>query len=757
MARTAVLGFPRIGPERELKFALEDFWRGQMPVQLLTETATRLRTRNLTTAQNAGIDVVPVGDFAYYDHVLDAAELVGVIAARHGGAEASGLKDHFVAACGAPRAAPLALDRWFDTGYHYLVPEVVHDQAFELRAESLAKWLDHISEARALGLEDIRPVLIGPFSLLMLSTVEGAQLARLPELTLIYSEILSVLHAAGATEVQLDEPCLVLDQSADALDAFAAAYAQLLAEAPLDVALVTYFAGLDDAVLTRISSLKLAELHVDLVRAPERLGAVLEHLPEGARLSAGVIDAGNVWAVDVDRALRMLDQIVAVIGSERLTIAPSCSLLHVPYSAAQEQSLPRELHSWLAFGDEKLAELALLQHALTATAEERDALLADARARSAARAASPIARDDGVRTRTAALSSSDYDRGVPIAERLTQQAERLQLPELPTTTMGALPQTTEIRRARTERGSGEISDDDYVAAVRRQIDEMIELQEMLELDVFVQGEPERRDLVEYFSERLSGFALSEFGWVQTYGNRAAKPPILYGDVARRDPLVVDWWHYAQSITERPVKATVTGPVTILQRSFVRDDQPSRDTCLQIALAIHDEVADLDAAGAAIIQIDEAALGEGLPLRRADRAEYVGWAIDCLRLTTSPAHAATQIHMHLCEIGAHEFIDGIGQIGADVISTDDMRALEALGQLDYPGGVGPGIYDVQTRRIPSDEDLELMLERAEQLIPRDRLWVNPNCGLKTRPWPETLRALGNLVQAAKNRRGAEIVS
>jgi 5-methyltetrahydropteroyltriglutamate--homocysteine methyltransferase len=343
-----------------------------------------------------------------------------------------------------------------------------------------------------------------------------------------------------------------------------------------------------------------------------------------------------------------------------------------------------------------------------------------------------------------------------LGARLADQAERLQLPELPTTTMGALPQTTEIRRARTERGSGEISDAAYTAAVRRQIDEMIELQEMLELDVLVHGEPERRDLVEYFGERLGGFALSEFGWVQTYGNRAAKPPILYGDVARRDPMVLDWWRYAQSITERPVKATVTGPVTILQRSFVRDDQPGRDTCLQIALAIHDEVVDLDAADAAIIQIDEAALGEGLPLRRADRAEYADWAIDCLRLTAAPARAATQIHMHLCHMGAPAFIEGIPRMGADVISTDDMTPLEALGELDYPGGVGPGMYDVHARRIPSAADLEAVIEGAEQRIPRDRLWVNPGCGLKTRAWPETIRALTNLVQAAKNRR-AEIAS
>jgi 5-methyltetrahydropteroyltriglutamate--homocysteine methyltransferase len=756
MARTAVLGFPRIGPERELKFALEDFWRAQISAADLTATGTRVRLRNLRMGQLAGIDVVPVGDFAYYDHVLDAAELVGGIAARHGGPEATGLNDHFIAACGAPRAAPLALARWFDTGYHHLVPELEDNRPFELRPESLSKWLDHMSEARELGLEGARPVLMGPFSLLLLSSVAGGALRRLPALIVVYREILGALREAGATEVQLDEPCLTLDQSADALHAFSAAYTELLTDAPVEVALATYFGGLDDAVLTRIRSLKLAEVHVDLVRAPGRLEAVLEHLPEGARLSAGVIDGRNVWAVDPDRALSMLDRIVEAIGTERLTIAPSCSLMHVPYSAAREQALDAELRSWLAFGDEKLAELALLQRALGATADARDALLADARARCVSRATSPMTRDDGVRTRTTALSASDYERGLPIAERLERQAERLQLPELPTTTMGALPQTTEIRRARTERGIGEISDADYVAAVRRQIDEMIELQEMLELDVLVHGEPERRDLVEYFSERLSGFALSEFGWVQTYGNRAAKPPILYGDVARRDPMVVEWWRYAQSITERPVKATVTGPVTILQRSFVRDDQPRRETCRQIALAIHDEVVDLDAADAAIVQIDEAALGEGLPLRRADRAEYADWAIDCVRLTTAPARAGTQIHLHLCHVGADEFVKGIGRMGADVISTDDMMPLEALAELDYPGGVGPGMYDVHARRIPSAADLERVLERAEQLIPRDRLWVNPSCGLKTRAWPETIRALTNLVQAAKNRR-AEMAS
>jgi 5-methyltetrahydropteroyltriglutamate--homocysteine methyltransferase len=751
MARTAVLGFSRIGPDREIKFAMEDFWQARIPADELHETAAKVRLHNLRAAQSAGIDVVPVGDFVYYDHMLDAAELVGVIAERHGGPQASGLHDHFVAACGAPHAAPLALARWFDTNYHYLVPELRDGQSFELRAESLSKWIEQLREAHSLGIDGARPVLVGPFSLLALSMGAAAPLDLLPSLTGVYREILDALAEAGATEVQLDEPCLALDQRPESLKAFSVAYAGLLADAPLQVALTTYFGGLDDAVLTHIRTLKLAELHVDLVQAPERLDAVLENLPDGARLSAGVIDGRNVWAADPDRALGMLDRIVASIGSERLTIAPSCSLLHVPYSAAREQALDPELQSWLAFGEEKLAELALLKQALTATADEREALLADARARVASRANSSRVRDEAVRTRTAALSATDYERRAPIAERLAAQAERLRLPELPTTTMGALPQTTEIRRARTEHGTGVLSDDAYVAAIRRQIDEMIELQEMLELDVLAYGEPERRDMVEYFGDLFSGFALSQYGWVQTYGNRAAKPPILYGDVARSEAMVVEWWRYAQSITERPVKATVTGPVTILQRSFVRDDQPRQETCLQIALAIRDEVADLDAAGAPIIQIDEPGLAEGLPIRQADRAEHIRWAIECLRIAAAPARTETQIHMHVCQLEVEGLIDSIGRTGADAISTDDMAPLEALGSLDYAGGIGLGMYDVQSRRIPSASDLEELLERAEERIPRDRLWVNPNCGLKTRHWPETIRALTNLIQAAKNRR------
>jgi 5-methyltetrahydropteroyltriglutamate--homocysteine methyltransferase len=749
MARTAVLGFPRLGPDRELKFALEDFWQERISADELTETAARLRRLNLGAAQAVGVDVVAVGDFAYYDHVLDTAELVGVIADRHGGPAAAGLNDHFVAACGTPRAAPLALSRWFDTSYHYLVPELAHGQQFGVRRESLSRWIDQLRDALALGIPQPRPVLLGPFSLLALADGNARRSDLLPALTTAYADILGALADAGATEVQLDEPCLVLDQTPNGLEAFAAAYEQLLAATPLEVALATYFGGLDDAVLARIAPLQVAELHVDLVQAPERLDAVLAHLPSGARLSAGVVDGRNVWAVDADRALGLLDRAADAIGSERLTIAPSCSLLHVPWSAAREHGLDPELLDRLAFGEEKLAELVLLGRALDATEQERTAVLTEVRARVSAATDPALRRDDAVRARAAALRSSDYERCHPLEERLAVQAERLQLPDLPTTTMGALPQTTEIRRARMEHGTGELVDEDYAAAVRRQIDEMIALQEMLELDVLVYGEPERRDTVEFFAEQLDGFAISQFGWVQTYGNRAVKPPLLYGDVARPGAMTVAWWRYASGLTERPVKATLTGPVTLLKRSFVRDDQPLRQTCEQIALALQDEVVDLEAAGAPLIQIDEAAVAEGVPLQEAERADYVRWATDCLRLVVAPARPETQIHMHFCEIEG--LTERVGALGADVISTDDMTSLDALASASFAGGIGPGLYDVQVRRLPSAADLELLLERAEAQVPRHRLWINPSCGLKTRPWPETIRALTNLVQATKERR------
>jgi 5-methyltetrahydropteroyltriglutamate--homocysteine methyltransferase len=743
MARTAVLGFPRIGADRELKFALEDHWAGTSSCDTLEATAQELRAANLTGAARAGIDVLPAGDFALYDHVLDAAAMAGIVAPRHRGG------DRFTPCRGAAGVRPLEMTKWFDTNYHYLVPELDAGTPFALDA---SKWVRDLREARELGI-DARPVVLGPLSLLLLGKGDPDPLRRLPELTAVYAEALAQM---GAAEVQLDEPCLVLDRTPAELDAFARAYATLCG-GPAGVCLATYFGGLDDAALARVRELPLAELHVDVVRAPDRLDAALAALSDGARLSAGVIDGRNVWATDLDHALKPLDRVVAAIGSERLTIAPSCSLLHVPYSAGRETGLDPELRSWLAFADEKLAELALLRSAVAAGAAERDELLAPARRRAAARRSSALAHRPAVRERVAALAPGDFERDAPLADRRAAQAARLGLPELPTTTIGSFPQTREIRDVRRRARQGLIGDQEYERFLERQIDAVVAEQESLGFDVLVHGEPERNDMVEYFGEQLDGFAFSRHGWVQSYGSRCVKPPILYGDVGRRGPMTVRWWQYAQSRTDRPMKAMLTGPVTILQWSFVRDDQPRSETCTQIALAIQDEVRDLEAAGAPIIQVDEAALREGLPLRRADQDDYLRWAIDGFRLTVAPAAEQTQIHTHMCYSEFAEMIEQIARLDADVISIEASRSgmelLDAFEHFDYPGQIGPGVYDIHSPRVPSAEEIDELLAAAERRIPRERLWVNPDCGLKTRGWDETRQALRNLVDAARRRRAA----
>jgi 5-methyltetrahydropteroyltriglutamate--homocysteine methyltransferase len=753
MARTAVLGFPRIGPDRELKLALESHWAGRATMPELQEVASDLRATHLRAGQLAGIDVLPVGDFALYDHVLDVAEMASIIAERHGGVDAGGLPAHFLACRGADGVAPLEMTKWFDTNYHYLVPELSAGQRFALRPE---KWLAHLREARDLDVA-ARPVVLGPFSLLPLSKGIDDPLALLEPLVDVYVELLTALAQDGATEVQLDEPCLVLDQTPAALDAFRSSYERLLSQTTLEVCLATYFGGLDEPALERVGALPLAELHVDLVSAPGQLDTVLASLPPATRLSAGVVDGRNVWATDTDRALDRLDRIVDAIGTDRLTIAPSCSLLHVPYSAARELGLDEELRSWLAFGDEKLAELALLRDALDRPRSQRDELLAASRERSQSRRASARTNTASVRTRSAAVTAADHQRGAPIDERRDAQAQRLGLPELPTTTIGSFPQTAEIREARRQRRTGELSAGDYLAFLQARVCDVVDEQEQLGLDVLVHGEPERNDMVEYFGQQLDGFAFSQYGWVQSYGSRAVKPPILYGDVSRPEPMTVGWWRYAQSLTDKPMKGMLTGPVTILQWSFVRDDQPLAETCRQIALAIGDEVADLQDAGAAIIQIDEAALREGLPLRTADQQEYLRWAIDCFRLTAAPARPETQVHTHMCYSEFGDMLAHIARLDADVISIEASRSgmtlLEALSQVDFPAQIGPGLYDIHSPRVPTVEEIERLLASAEERVDRERLWVNPDCGLKTRGWPETREALANLVAAGRRRRAA----
>lgn len=760
MARTAVLGLPRIGPDRELKFALESYWAGRTASEELLETARGLRSAAWRRARAAGIDVIPSGDFSLYDHVLDAAWALGAIPERFGGG-GEGLEAYFVMARGSAGVRPLEMTKWFDSNYHYLVPELRPGQEFCLRPDH---WVEQIDEAAALGIPT-RPVVLGPFSFLLLSKGLDRPLDALETLVPVYEELLRQLAAAGAREVQVDEPCLVLDRRPGELDAFAEAWTALAASAPgLELCLTTYFAGLDNGgALERVLGLPAAEVHLDLVRAPDQLAPTLAALRERpTRLSLGVLDGRNVWASDLDAALDRVDAAVAALGHERVTIAPSCSLLHLPYEAAREARVEPEVRGWLAFAAERLAELRVLRDAVALASEKRDELLAPARETTASRRSSTHTNDPAVRERVGALGPKDYDRQSPAEVRRAAQRARVELPELPTTTIGSLPQTDEIRAARRDLREGRIGRNGYESFLEDQIAEVVAVQERLGLDVLVHGEPERNDMVEYFGQQLDGFAFSEHGWVQSYGSRCVKPPILYGDVSRPEPMTVRWWRHAQSLTDKPVKGMLTGPVTILQWSFVRDDQPRRETCTQIALAIQDEVLDLERAGAFAIQVDEAALREGLPLQRRDQDEWVRWAVDCFRLTVAPAGDDTQVHTHMCYSEFNDIMEHIVRLDADVLSIEasrsDMEVLDAFGgSLAYPNEIGPGVYDIHSPRVPPVEEIERLLGLAEERVGRERLWVNPDCGLKTRRWEEALPALEHMLEATERRRAATTVS
>ncbi len=757
MARIAVLGFPRVGPDRELKAALESHWAGTTGADELGATAAALRADTWRRARAAGVDVIPSGDFSLYDHVLDTAWGLDAIPERFGGPGTEGLDAYFAMARGREGVRPLEMTKWLDTNYHYLVPELHDGQAFRARPEG---WLAPVAEAQALGIT-ARPVIVGPYSFVRLAKGLERPLETLAALVPVYGDLLAALAAAGVGEVQIDEPCLALDPSGEEGDAALTALGTLAAAGGPSLCVATYFAPLDDGVVGRLARLGLGEVHLDLVRGPGGLAPALRALAASGttRLSLGVVDGRNVWVSDLDRALGWIDEAVAALGTDRVTIAPSCSLLHVPYSAAREEAIPADVREWLAFAEEKLAELETLGRCV-ADPGARDVLLQDNRRRREARAASPHTNDRAVRARTAALTPGDHDRTSPVETRREVQRARLGLPELPTTTIGSFPQTPEIRAARRDLKAGGLSPEDYRTFIEGQIEEVVRFQERLGLDVLVHGEPERNDMVEYFGEQLDGFAFSRWGWVQSYGSRCVKPPILFGDVSRPAAMTVDWWRYAQSLTERPMKGMLTGPVTILQWSFVRDDQPRSESCLQIAFAIQDEVLDLEAAGAAAIQVDEAALREGLPLRAADQQEYLRWAVDCFRLTTAPVRDETQVHTHMCYSEFNRIMEHIARLDADVISIEasrsDMELLDAFTEVDHPGDIGPGVYDIHSPRVPSADEIEERLREAEERVGRDHLWVNPDCGLKTRGWPETTEALENMVSAAGRRRAALLV-
>ena len=761
MTQIGNLGFPRIGARRELKRAVEAHWRGG-DAATLQATARELRLRHWTLQREAGVDLPPSNDFSLYDQVLDAAFCVDAIPGRYRAlADADPLAGYFALARGHQRDGidlhALEMTKWFDTNYHYIVPELHADQAFTLRDD---KPVREYLEARAAGIET-RPVLIGPVTLLWLSkTTDGSdRFALLDRLLPVYAELLGKLQDAGAGWVQIDEPALVLDLDDTTREAYRRAYAALADIARPQLLLATYFGALDDN-LELAASLPVDGLHVDLVRGREQLDAVLRALPTGRTLSLGLVDGRNIWRTRLDEALVLARYAVEARGADAVQLAPSCSLLHVPVDLKQEKALDAELRGWLAFAAQKLGELRLLADALT-DADAAAPRLAEARAAIDARRQSGRVHRAEVAARLQAIRPIDAHRLSDFATRRVAQDALRPLPTFPTTTIGSFPQTLEVREARAAHKSGTLSDADYDAFIAAQTARCVREQEALGLDVLVHGEFERNDMVEYFGEQLDGFAFTKLGWVQSYGSRCVKPPLIWGDVARPAPMTVRWSSYAQSLTDRPMKGMLTGPVTILQWSFVRDDQPRADTCRQIALALRDEVVDLEAAGIGVIQIDEPALREGLPLRRADWAAYLDWAVESFRISASGVADTTQIHTHMCYSEFNDIIEAVAAMDADVISIETSRSrmelLDAFVRFRYPNGIGPGVYDIHSPRVPDVDEMTRLLQRAAELIPPAQLWVNPDCGLKTRGWPETRAALQALVEAARRMREAAPVT
>ncbi|MBO9664565.1 5-methyltetrahydropteroyltriglutamate--homocysteine S-methyltransferase [Dokdonella sp.] len=752
------LGFPRIGAKRELKSALESHWRGEASAQELQDVARDLRQRHWRVQREAGADVVPCNDFSLYDHVLDTAFLFDAVPERYRAlADRDPLAGYFALARGVQTGGfdlpALEMTKWFDTNYHYLVPELHGGQSFRLRGDKpVAEYL----EARQLGL-DARPVLLGPVSFLLLSkTTDGSdRLQLLDRLLPVYAELLERLKNAGASWVQIDEPCLVLDQDADDHAAYRRAYAALAAADRPKLMLATYFGALGDN-LDLAMELAVDGLHVDLVRAPEQLDAVLDALPADRVLSIGVVDGRNVWRCDLDRALERLRQVQQRVGADRLQVAPSCSLLHVPVDAKLETELPANMLAWLAFATQKLDELRVLVDAAK-DAFYTASTLELARERRESRRTSRKVHKPQVAQRVDALKADDTRRRSSYPERRSAQQAWMRLPPFPTTTIGSFPQTKDVRQARARHRAGKLSDAGYDAFLAAETERCVRFQEDIGIDVLVHGEFERNDMVEYFGEQLDGFAFTQNGWVQSYGSRCVKPPIIYGDVQRPAAMTVRWSQYAQSLTAKPMKGMLTGPVTMLQWSFVRDDQTRAATCRQIALALRDEVLDLERAGIRVIQIDEPALREGLPLRRADWPAYLAWAVECFRISAAGVADDTQIHTHMCYSEFNDIIDAVAAMDADVISIETSRSrmelLDAFVRFRYPNEIGPGVYDIHSPRLPSVEEMTALLRKAAAVLDAGQLWVNPDCGLKTRGWPETRAALVAMVEAARGLRAA----
>jgi 5-methyltetrahydropteroyltriglutamate--homocysteine methyltransferase len=765
--RSHNLGFPRIGENRELKKAVEAFWGGKLSAGELASVGADLRRTHWQTQRDAGIDLIPSNDFSFYDQMLDTSCLLGCVPPRFGwngggvdlelgfkiarGALNAG-HDNGCGCHGAEATTASEMTKWFDTNYHYIVPEFHKGTEFKISA---TKPFDEFSEALALGIKT-KPVLIGPLTYLYLGKSaenDFDRLSLLESLLPVYGEILSRLAAQGAEWVQLDEPVLTLDLDAEWRSAFLGAYQSLRAAAPeLKIMLGTYFGELRENG-SLAASLPVDALHFDVTRAANELDAILDALPPGMELSLGVVDGRNIWRNDFERSRRFIEKAKRTLGTDRLWIAPSCSLLHSPVTLRHETGLDSDFRGWLAFAEEKLVEVVALSR-LGTPLQDPKAMHTNQVAVQSRRVSERIHRKD-VKARSAAVTDADSTRQSPFSGRRVKQRAALGLPEFPTTTIGSFPQTADIRKARLQWKKGELSEADYNSFLEERTAECVKIQEEIGIDVLVHGEFERNDMVEYFGEQLEGFAFTTNGWVQSYGSRCVKPPIIFGDVARPRAMTVEWSKYAQSLTHRPLKGMLTGPITILQWSFVRDDQPRSETARQIGLAVRDEVIDLEAAGIRVIQIDEPALREGLPLRRSDWKTYLDWATEAFRISASGVRDETQIHTHMCYCEFNDIIDSIAALDADVISIEtsrsNMELLGAFATFKYPNEVGPGVWDIHSPRVPSVEEMIALLTKATNVLPVENLWVNPDCGLKTRGWKETVASLQNMVSAAHQMR------
>ncbi|WP_419870655.1 5-methyltetrahydropteroyltriglutamate--homocysteine S-methyltransferase [Chryseobacterium sp. CT-SW4] len=761
--RTHILGYPRIGSKRELKKACEQYWSGRTSLQDLLETGKNLSLQHWMLQQEAGIDLIPCNDFSYYDQVLDMSLSVGAIPARYQELidkdSYSEMDLYFAMARGYQKdgldITAMEMTKWFDTNYHYIVPEFHKNQQFRFFSQ---KIINEFIRAKQAGI-NAKPVITGLVTYLLLGKEKEDGFDKLdlaPKLLLVYTEILKELESHGAQWIQFDEPFLALDLSDKAKETYKWVYHEIRKQFPdLKFIIATYFEGLKDNLSLAVS-LPMDVLHIDLVRSPEQLDEVLKVIPGSLSLSLGVVDGRNIWKNDLEKSLRFIKKTVNALGTERVLIAPSCSLLHSPFDLdieKNEKVLSPEIKQWMAFAKQKLYEVAALKALASGIVNSKIQEQYIENTKSiVSRKTSPLIHNKTVKERIEAITPKDSQRKNTFNIRKEAQQKVLQLPLFPTTTIGSFPQTQEVRNWRAKFKKGEVTAEQYDTLLKKETEIAIHWQEEIGIDVLVHGEFERNDMVEYFGEQLAGFAFTQNGWVQSYGSRCVKPPVIYGDVYRPNPMTVYWSEYAQSLSKKWVKGMLTGPVTILQWSFVRDDQPRSVTCQQIALAIRDEVQDLEKAGIKIIQIDEPAIREGLPLRKEEWQNYLKWAVEAFKISASGVEDSTQIHTHMCYSEFNDIIQNIAEMDADVItiecSRSQMELLNAFADFKYPNEIGPGVYDIHSPRVPSKEEMVELLKKAQAVIPAHQLWVNPDCGLKTRHWDETEKALTAMVEAAK---------